>query len=186
MSWFQKTIILNDTYVKIWVNPFENNVPEVLMNEIKTKMIPLPQLKPGGAKFKSFETMYGSPDSHTAKDRPLTRRQKDKSVAPGYSLSGKQRDVIKCFECNRERVVFSTHKLNQKERGFLDQIKQTIHFRCSDTLISEDQEYQALKDKKVCVDRRKTCSMPLETQIYLLKKQTVCSLFLCIISRNFE
>ena len=41
-------------------------------------------------------------------------------------------------------------------------------------LISEDQEYQALKEKKVCVDRRKTCSMPLETQIYLLKKQTVC------------
>ena len=98
MSWFQKTIILNDTYVKIWVNPFENNVPEVLMNEIKTKMIPLPQLKPGGAKFKSFETMYVSPDSHTAKDRPLSHQQKKKSVAPGYSLSGKQRDVIKCFE----------------------------------------------------------------------------------------
>ena len=56
----------------------------------------------------------------------------------------------------------------------LDQIKQTIQFRCGDTLISEDQEYQALKEKKVCVDRRKTCSMPLETQIYLLKKQTVC------------
>ena len=70
--------------------------------------------------------------------------------------------------------MFSTHKLNQKERGFLDQIKQTIHFRCGDTLISEDQEYQALKDKKVCVDRRKTCSMPLETQIYTLKKQTIC------------
>ena len=79
------------------------------MNEIKTKMIPLPQLKPGGAKFKSFETMYGSPNNYTVKDRLLTRRQKDKSVAPGYSLSGKQRDVIKCFECNRERLAFSTH-----------------------------------------------------------------------------
>ena len=57
-------------------------------------MIPLPQLKPGGAKFKSFETMYGSTDSHTTKDRPLTRRQKEKTVASGYALSGKQRAVI--------------------------------------------------------------------------------------------
>jgi hypothetical protein len=52
MSFFQKTIILNDPYVKIFLNPFENNVPEVLMEEIKTNMIPLPQLKPGNAKFK--------------------------------------------------------------------------------------------------------------------------------------
>ena len=155
------------------------------MEEIKTNMIPLPQLKPEDAKFKSFETMYGSLNSHTAKDRPLTRRQKEKAIAPGYAFSGKQRDVIKCFECNRERVLFSTHKLNKKERGFLDQIKQTIHFRCGDKLISEDQEYQALKEKKVCVDRRKTCSMPLETQIYALKKPAVC-LWVCIISRNFE
>jgi len=44
MSFFQKTIILNDPYVKIFLNPFENNVPEVLMEEIKTNMIPLPQL----------------------------------------------------------------------------------------------------------------------------------------------
>ncbi len=102
---------------------------------------------------------------------PAFKQEVEQSLQPVLEDLGKQRAVIKCFECNRERVVFSTHKLNQKERGFLDQIKQTIHFRCGDTLISEDQEYQALKDKKVCVDRRKTCSMPLEAQIYLLKKR---------------
>ena len=53
------------------------------MEEIKTNMIPLPQLKPEDAKFKSFETMYGSPDSHTTKGKPLTRRQKEKAIKPG-------------------------------------------------------------------------------------------------------
>ena len=45
-------------------------------------MIPLPQLKSGGTRFKSFEDMYGSPNSHTEKDRPLTRKEKENVIKP--------------------------------------------------------------------------------------------------------
>ena len=117
-------------YVKIFINPFHNNTPKVLIDQIKIKRIPLSQLKSGGSKFKSFEDRYGAPNSHTAQDRPLSRKEKEKVIKPDVSLSNKQKDVIKCFECNREHVISSTYKLNQKEKGLVGEIKQTIHFRC--------------------------------------------------------
>jgi len=70
VGFLQKNIILDDKYIKIFVNPYEQNVPEVLVKEIRTKKIPLPQLKPGGRHFKSFESLYGQPNSHHSKDSP--------------------------------------------------------------------------------------------------------------------
>jgi len=98
---------MNDKYLKFFVNPYMNKIPEVLMNEIKTKKIPLPQLKPGGKHFKSFQSMYGAQNSHSSKHRPLTSKQKAKKIKVPYPLSNKQRDYIRCFECGKESNICS-------------------------------------------------------------------------------
>ena len=56
----------------------------------------------------------------------------------------------------------------------MSDIKQTIYFCCGDNLLPDDAEYDALREKKVCTDKRKNCKSPVETQVYKLKKSLVC------------
>ena len=118
--------------------------------------------------------MYGAENSHSSKHRPLTSKQKAKKIKVPYPLSNKQRDCIRCFECGKERVIFTEKKLKLEEQLLLDEIKNTIHFRCGDVLFADDKEYDMLKQKRFCVDRRKICSFPIETSLYSLKKKPIC------------
>ena len=83
VKFIDDNVILNDKYVKIFVNPFENHLPELFLNEIREKKIPLPQLKPGSKSFKKFDEIYGTPDCHHSRDRPKTKRE----IADGLNLN---------------------------------------------------------------------------------------------------
>ena len=72
------------------------------------------------------------------------------------------------------KKVLGIKRLIKDEKPLLDEIKKNMHFRCEDVLISKDHEYQALKEKKVCVDRRRLCNSSFESHLYLLKSEPPC------------
>ena len=78
------------------------------------------------------------------------------------------------MNCHKIRIIYSESRLNSDERTKLSDIKQTIHICCGDDLIPDDAEYDILREKKVCADKRRNCKSPVETLVYKLKKSLVC------------
>jgi len=135
-------------------------------------------LKPGSKSLKKFDEIYGTPDCHHSRDRPKTKREIANGLKPQYKLSNKDRGLMKCSQCHKQRVVWALQKLDIDEKSKLRDINQTIHFTCGEILVPDDKKYDSLRAKKVCVDRRRTCDTPLEKAAFDLilkqKKINVC------------
>ena len=164
----KKNLILDDNYIKIFVNPFHNNLPPALLNETKYKKITLPCFgENDNLHYQNFNQLYGKPNSDQVKDRPETFNKNQSGLKPKLkSLSNKQRGFVECVTCNKKRVIYGEKKLNKEQQILLKDCLDSIDFTCGDELLPDDDVYKSLKDNIVCVDRRKNCSYPLDAHYY--------------------
>ena len=87
------------------------------------------------------------------------------------------RGWVDCVQCSKKRIIYGSKKLNKKEQEMLNDVLDSIDFTCGDKLLPNEKRYDLLKNKKISVDRRKTCKKPVETYYYkVFTQRLICSI----------
>ena len=118
--------------------------------------------------YLKFHEIYGKPRSDIVKDCPMTQIEIQQQLKPSFkSLSSKCRDFVECVECTKKRIICGEKKLKKDDQHIWNDLLDDIDFSCGDKLlIPRVKKYDILAKNKICVDRRKTCSHPLENAFY--------------------
>ena len=118
--------------------------------------LPVPYL----SKYLSYEEAVKHPDRFLEQ---LPRQKHTKKKGPFELKSQRSRNDIRCTDCSKSRIVYSKSKLTPEQADSLDNLKDSLFYRCGDLPFSAlDTQFENVL---VC-DQNLKCKYPVETGYY--------------------